>query len=84
LGGGFRYLMNTDINIMPTLNGKAYTIDEKTGRAAAVHVAPFFYQGTFVINYHTDKAGNFSAGYVAVGGELGITHNASVRWHYFF
>ena len=52
--------------------------------AAAVHVAPFFYQGTFVINYHTDKAGNFSAGYVAVGGELGITHNASVRWHYFF
>ena len=84
LGGGFRYLMNTDINIMPTLNGKAYTIDEKTGRAAAVHVAPFFYQGTFVINYHTDKLGNFSAGYVAVGGELGITHNASVRWHYFF
>ena len=84
LGGGFRYLMNTDINIMPTLNGKAYTIDEKTGRAAAVHVAPFFYQGTFVINYHTDKAGNFSAGYVVVGGELGITHNASVRWHYFF
>ena len=84
LGGGFRYLMNTDINIMPTLNGGAYTIDEKTGRAAAVHVAPFFYQGTFVINYHTDKLGNFSAGYVAVGGELGITHNASVRWHYFF
>ena len=84
LGGGFRYLFNTDINIMPTLNGKAYTIDEKTGRAAAVHVAPFFYQGTFVINYHTDKAGNFSAGYVVVGGELGITHNASVRWHYFF
>ena len=84
LGGGFRYLMNTDINIMPTLNGKAYTIDEKTGRAAAVHVAPFFYQGTFVINYHTDKAGNFSAGYVVVGGELGITHNASMRWHYFF
>ena len=84
LGGGFRYLMNTDINIMPTLNGKAYTIDEKTGRAAAVHVAPFFYQGTFVINYHTDKAGNFSAGYVAVGGLLGITHNASMRWHYFF
>ena len=84
LGGGFRYLMNTDINIMPTLNGKAYTIDEKTGRAAAVHVAPFFYQGTFVINYHTDKLGNFSAGYVVVGGELGITHNASVRWHYFF
>ncbi|WP_299328780.1 hypothetical protein [uncultured Helicobacter sp.] len=84
LGGGFRYLMNTDINIMPTLNGKAYTIDEKTGRAAAVHLAPFFYQGTFVINYHTDKAGNFSAGYVVVGGELGITHNASVRWHYFF
>ncbi|STO97423.1 Uncharacterised protein [Helicobacter canis] len=84
LGGGFRYLMNTDINIMPTLNGKAYTIDEKTGRAAAVHVAPFFYQGTFMVNYHTDKAGNFSAGYVVVGGELGITHNASVRWHYFF
>ncbi|WP_147278787.1 hypothetical protein [Helicobacter canis] len=84
LGGGFRYLMNTDINIMPTLNGKAYTIDEKTGRAAAVHVAPFFYQGTFVINYHTDKLGNFSAGYVAVGGLLGITHNASMRWHYFF
>ena len=84
LGGGFRYLMNTDINIMPTLNGKAYTIDEKTGRAAAVHVAPFFYQGTFVINYHTDKAGNFSAGYVVVGGELGITHNFSARWHYFF
>ena len=84
LGGGFRYLMNTDINIMPTLNGKAYTIDEKTGRAAAVHVAPFFYQGTFMVNYHTDKAGNFSAGYVVVGGELGITHNASMRWHYFF
>ena len=84
LGGGFRYLMNTDINIMPTLNGKAYTIDEKTGRAAAVHLAPFFYQGTFMVNYHTDKAGNFSAGYVVVGGELGITHNASMRWHYFF
>ncbi|STO97679.1 Uncharacterised protein [Helicobacter canis] len=84
LGGGFRYLMNADIGITPTLNGKAYTIEETTGRAAAVHLAPFFYQGTFVINYHTDKAGNFSAGYVAVGGLLGITHNASMRWHYFF
>ena len=84
LGGGFRYLMNADIGITPTLNGKAYTIEETTGRAAAVHLAPFFYQGTFMVNYHTDKAGNFSAGYVAVGGLLGITHNASMRWHYFF
>ncbi|MDL0082215.1 hypothetical protein NYG90_05940, partial [Helicobacter sp. XJK30-2] len=84
LGGGFRYLMNADVGITPTLNGKAYTIEETTGRAAAVHLAPFFYQGTFMVNYHTDKAGNFSAGYVAVGGLLGITHNASMRWHYFF
>ena len=84
LGGGFRYLMNADVGITPTLNGKAYTIEETTGRAAAVHLAPFFYQGTFMVNYHTDKAGNFSAGYVVVGGELGITHNASMRWHYFF
>ncbi|WP_317373175.1 hypothetical protein, partial [Helicobacter canis] len=84
LGGGFRYLMNNEVNITPTLNGKAYTIDEESGRAAAVHLAPFFYQGTAMINFHTQKAGNFSAGYVVVGGELGITHNASVRWHYFF
>ena len=84
LGGGIRYLLNNDVSIMPTLNGKTYRIDEQTGKVASAHLAPFFYQGTFVINYHTDKAGNFSAGYVAVGGELGITHNASVRWHYFF
>ena len=29
LGGGFRYLMNNEVNITPTLNGKAYTIDER-------------------------------------------------------
>ena len=84
IGGGFRYLLNSDVNIMSTLNGKTYSVDEATGKAAAVHLAPFFYQGTFMVNYHTDNAGNFSVGYVAVGGLLGITHNASMRWHYFF
>ena len=84
LGGGFRYLMNNEVNITPTLNGKAYAIDRDTGSAAHIKLAPFFYQGTFMVNYHTDNAGNFSVGYVAVGGLLGITHNASMRWHYFF
>ena len=84
LGGGFRYLMNNEVNITPTLNGRAYAIDKDTGSAAHIKLAPFFYQGTFMVNYHTDKAGNFSAGYVAVGGLLGITHNFSMRWHYFF
>ena len=50
----------------------------------SAHLAPFFYQGTFMVNYHTDNAGNLSAGYVAVGGEKGLTHNISARWHYFF
>ena len=84
LGGGFRYLMNNEVNITPTLNGRAYAIDKDTGSAAHIKLAPFFYQGTFMVNYHTDKLGNFSAGYVAVGGLLGITHNFSMRWHYFF
>lgn len=84
LGGGFRHLFNTEIGITPTLNGKPYTINEVTGKAAVAHIAPFFYQGTALINYHTRKIGNFSAGYVVVGGKLGITHNGSVRWHYFF
>ena len=84
LGGGFRYLMNNEVKITPTLNGKAYAIDKDTGSAAHIKLAPFFYQGTFMVNYHTDNAGNFSVGYVAVGGLLGITHNASMRWHYFF
>ena len=84
LGGGFRYLFNNEVGIMPTLNGKTYMTDEKTGRAAIAHLASYFYQGTAMLHYRTDKAGNFSAGYVVVGGELGVTHNASVRWHYFF
>ncbi|STP06552.1 Uncharacterised protein [Helicobacter canis] len=84
LGGGFRYLFNNEVGIMPTLNGKTYMTDEKTGRAAMAHLASYFYQGTAMLHYRTDKAGNFSAGYVVVGGELGITHNASVRWNYFF
>ena len=84
LGGGIRYLLNNDVSIMPTLNGKTYRIDEQTGKVASAHLAPFFYQGTFMVNYHTDNAGNLSAGYVAVGGEKGLTHNISARWHYFF
>ena len=84
LGGGIRYLLNNDVSIMPTLNGKTYKIDEQTGKVASAHLAPFFYQGTFMVNYHTDNAGNLSAGYVAVGGEKGLTHNISARWHYFF
>ncbi|WP_299326897.1 hypothetical protein, partial [uncultured Helicobacter sp.] len=84
LGGGFRYLFNNEVGIMPTLNGKTYMTDEKTGKAAIAHLASYFYQGTAMLHYRTQKAGNFSAGYVVVGGELGITHNASVRWHYFF
>ena len=84
LGGGFRYLMNNEVKLPLQHNGNAYAIDKDTGSAAHIKFAPFFYQGTFMVNYHTDNAGNFSVGYVAVGELLGITHNASMRWHYFF
>ena len=84
LGGGFRYLLNNEVEIAPTVNGIVFNANQQTGKIASVELAPFFYQGTFMVNYHTDNAGNFSVGYVAVGGLLGITHNASMRWHYFF
>ena len=84
LGGGFRYLLNNEVEIAPTVNGIVFNANQQTGKIASVKLAPFFYQGTFMVNYHTDNAGNFSVGYVAVGGLLGITHNASMRWHYFF
>ncbi len=82
LGGGFRYLLNNEVEIAPTVNGIVFNANQQTGKIASVKLAPFFYQGTFMVNYHTDNAGNFSVGYVAVGGLLGITHNASMRWHY--
>ena len=83
IGGGFRYLLNNEVGIAPTFNSFAFRKDPQ-GQEARIELAPFFYQGTFMVNYHTDNAGNFSVGYVAVGGLLGITHNASMRWHYFF
>ena len=83
IGGGFRYLLNNEVGIAPTFNGFAFRKDSQ-GQEASIELAPFFYQGTFVLNYHTDKLGNLSAGYVVVGGSRGITHNFSMRWHYFF
>ena len=84
LGGGFRYLMNNEVNITPTLNGRAYAIDRDTGSAAHIKLAPFLYKGPLWSITTQTSYGNFSAGYVAVGGLLGITHNFSMRWHYFF
>ena len=42
LGGGFRYLMNNEVNITPTLNGKAYTIDEEDRQSSSSAFSTLF------------------------------------------